>query len=336
MNLIPPAQIELDHRFITSGLYESFYFRGDSLDGMYSFWLKHNFMLFKNSQEVRVDNIFVLYSYENGKVQEWDQSKVFPLDQFFNMSKAFGQSWNQVKIEFEGQGFFEIKENKLQGRIPVGDKKIEWNFTLKKCHEAYYHFDKKWFYTGFFPKKKILTNDIGIKYSGKIETPDLMILKDSFWGMNGHNWGKEHAYLYAYADCNHFDSYAPGEIYFDGFCAKIKILNLKSPFLSCSSLKIKDQVYHFNSVLCSYQHRVKKLDLKNWKVLFFNKNYQLEVSIEGQEALWATLQYDHPNHKKSFVHNTKNARGEFYLKNKKGELLRHFSSSWVELETLIP
>ena len=59
-NLIKPNFIALDESTFKGGLYESYYFRGNS--GIYSFWLKHNFLRFKKSSEVRVDNILIVFN----------------------------------------------------------------------------------------------------------------------------------------------------------------------------------------------------------------------------------------------------------------------------------
>lgn len=336
MNLVPASRIELDERFKKCGLYESFYFRGDSQDGKYSFWLKHNLIRFRNSFDVRVDNIFVLFSYQDKKVSEWHQSKNLKIDDFYNLVEKSKKSWNSFEINFEGGGFAFVGEKKLKGKIPVEDKWVSWDFDLIKSNKAYFHFDKKWFYTGFFPKKKILTNDICVKFNGDFESPAGDSHHNPWVGMNGHNWGKEHAYNYAYADCNRFEGYAPGEIYFDGFSAKIKFSSFVSPYLSGCSFKVKDQFFHFNSVLTSYKHSVGNLDLKNWEVIFFNKDYELKIKISGENSLWSTLEYDHPNRLKSLVNNTKNSVGEFYLKSLNGNLVSYFKSDWVELETLLP
>lgn len=336
MNLVPTNRIELDERFKNSGLYESFYFRGDSVDGKYSFWLKHNFIRFSNSHEVRLDNVFLLFSYQDQKVSKWYQSKTIPLIDFYKLVERSNRSWDEFKFDFSKKGYMALSSNKLTGSIQIDDKMVTWDLHLKKSKQSYFHFNKKWFYTAFFPKKKILTNDICLSFFGNIETPTLKISQCELIGMNGHNWGKEHAHIYAYGNCNRFEGFKPGEIYFDGFSAKIKIASLTSPFLSCCSLKVGNKFFHFNSVLRSFNHQVYKLKLKYWQVTFFNKEHRLEIILSGEKSLWADLEYDHPNKKKSTVYNTKNATGEFYLKTRNGQLINHFKSTWVELETLAP
>ncbi len=205
------------------------------------------------------------------------------------------------------------------------DNGVSWDFDLTLSGESYFHFDKKWFYFGFFPKKKILTKDIRVKFTGKMESP-LSKVESSFMGMNGHNWGKEHAYLYAYADCNQFNEDA--DAFFDGFSVKILLGKMVSPFLSCCSLKYKGEWFHFNKVLDSYKHQVKKLTLKEWEATFVSDDFELKLSIDGQTTNWVSLIYDHPTGKQSTVNNSKNAKATLSLFKK--------VNGTKELESLIP
>jgi hypothetical protein len=81
---------------------------------------------------------------------------------------------------------------------------------------------------------------------------------------------------------------------------------------------------------------VSQLEQKNYAVTFINKTHQLELSINGEEQAWVTLDYDHPTRKVSQVHNTKHAKGTLTLMRlKDAKNLAKLMTSGFELETLI-
>ena len=333
--MINPTVIQTGKDRTNKGLYESFYFRGNADDGK-SFWLKHNLMLFKNDDKVRFESTVIVFDKNSGTAKSYKHEEFVPLDEFENLKKEMGADWEHFHFEFK-DGHMKITPHELAGEFKTEDgKSITWNLKTDYSKETYYHFSDDKFYHIGFPKKKILTKDIAVSYDGVITTPELE-MNSSFKGMNGHNWGTEHAYKYAYANCNQFSEDA--DAYFDGFSAKIAMAGgiIKSPYLSACSVKIDGKWYHFNEVLGSWKHKAKTLTMKKWATAFYNDDYILEVEIDGESVPWVTLSYDHPSYKKSNVHNTKFAKGALKLMNRKDHSeVKTLTSDWFELESLIP
>jgi hypothetical protein len=255
------------------------------------------------------------------------------------------ESWRNLRVDFENQGYFELTVSSddplcgtLSGYIP---NQVKWSFELSFSNVSYYHFNRDWFYQGFFPKKKILTSDCFVSFVGHIQTlsESSSVLYQGNWkGMNGHNWGKEHALQYAYTNTNELTvkGVAEPQAFFDCFSAKIKIGRFRSPYLSAGSLFYRGQWYHFNSVMKSFMPQVREMTLKSYEVIFKNDEYILEVKINGDLSAWVTLSYDHPSYRKSDVHNCKRAVGKFILKKIKDQsIIAQLESQSCELEVLM-
>lgn len=336
--MINPNLYHLDSNCFKKGLYESFYFRGNHSDGNRAFWLKHNFLLFAGDTNVRVESTLIIFDKNLNLSKTYKQMEMINFGEYSARVTKEGETWLDFNYQFRNGSYMLINKEQLKGELilPEDNAKISWDLSLGPSNESYYHFSNDWFYHGFFPKKKILTKDIHLQFTGKISTPELD-MEGHFLGMNGHNWGKEHAYKYAYGNCNQFQGNQ--NAYFDGFSAKISLVKgiVKSPYLSGSSLKVGENWYHFNNVLSSYKHTVTELLEKKWRVTFFNKNYLLEVSVEGSDEPWIHLDYGHPSGKTSVVNNTKFAKGMLVLKRKKDrEIISILESSFFELESLLP
>lgn len=341
-DLVDTVRIEIGRTEKTRNLYESFYFRGNLKDSGHSFWLKHNLIGFVDAPDVRVDNTLILFDDEKQSTKVYHQSQNIEFGEFKKLHLDSNATWRKIRFDFGNQGFCQLDFSQdkvtLKGKIPDQGGAAEWDLKLGLSSMAYFHFDKEWFYRGFFPKKKILTADCFVEYDGKIKSPFLNC-EGHFRGMNGHNWGKEHAFQYAYANCNEFleEGKSIDEAFFDCFSAKILIGGFKSPYLSAGSLFYKGKWYDFNKVLSSWRHQVHDLSLKVYNVTFLSKEYQLDLLINGEGHAWITLDYDHPSRKVSQVHNTKHAKGTLKLTRLKDSavIARLFTSSF-ELETLMP
>lgn len=327
--VIDPTQIYLNPSCIRAGLYESYYFRGNS--SSLSFWLKHNFIQFKKDPFVSIDATFIIFDHQHEKSFYLKKRVTLPQDEFFK--KIENKNWLELKFVLDQNSYFEISEKHLEGTISDNGQLIKWNFNLSPSNEPYYHLEPHFLYRSpLFPKKKLLTRDIKIGFKGWIQFNEINF--NSEWvGLCGHNWGKEHAHKYVYANCNQFSE----DAYFDGYSAQILIGSLKSPLLSGGSLKWHNEWYHFRSFCKIIQHQIHQIDNKIWSITFENQNYTLNMNIDGLKSLWVELIYDHPSRKQSLIANTKNAKGNLTLFNKKfpHEPLVHLESENFELESLM-
>ncbi len=310
------------------GLYESFYFRGNRVGGGPSFWLKHNLLRFSDSDRVMVETTMI------GFPERGDEPRV--LRKSCETVTPPGPDWDAISFDYGDGSFFSITRDALSGAIHTAEENVSWDLRLSRSDEPYYHFASPWLYRSPFPKKKILTRDTLMGFDGVIQWGGrgAESWSGSFIGMNGHNWGTEHAYTYAYADCNEWQGGRTA--YFDGFSAKIKIASATTPFLSLCSLRTEHGWFHFNKLLSAHRHRVRLLTNRSWSVAFESDGFILDVEIEGEGRTWASLRYLHPNRSESMVENTKTARGALTLTDKgTGRIVDRWFSDRFELETLL-
>ncbi|MDP2228442.1 MAG: hypothetical protein Q8J78_13305 [Moraxellaceae bacterium] len=319
------------------GLYESFYFRGTSLDGRQAFWLKHNLLRRHGERGVTVENALIIFDRKTGEAEGvYDKEDMSP--QAF-AAFAKGHHWENTSANFASGSFFDISREALRGKLHTSRGTASWNLQLKRSDDVLYHFPHEQFYRLPWPKKKVITRDCFLRFTGRLSCAGLEA-EGEFIGMNGHNWGTEHAHEYAYADCNLFRE-EPGA-YFDGFSVKLALARglVKTPFLSMASLKLDGHWHHFNAISQVWKQRVNALDDYRWILTLQNATHRLEVAIDGQNPRvepWVALHYDHPDGRRSVIKNTKFASGRLRLfMQGSNEVLRELNSDYFELETLLP
>lgn len=332
--MIDPAALVMSRA--RDGLYESFYFRGNSRDGQYAFWLKHNLLRRHGERGVALELSLILFDRRSGAVHvAYDREDMSP--QAFN-AFARSRNWEALSGNMASGSFFGISRERLNGRLHASGRHAAWDMTLQRSDEVLYHFPHSRLYQLPLPKKKVLTRDSFLIFTGSLRIGDHTV-SGEFVGVNGHNWGTEHAHEYAYAGCNLFHEDA--EACFDGFTARLALAAglVRTPHLSLAAVRHQGQWYHFNALSRCYQQEVRVLSDFHWSVVMKNDTHTLEISVDGGNPRllpWVALNYEHPGGARSVVKNTKFARGRLRLSENGGQLLTELNSDCFELETLLP
>lgn len=334
--MIDPVAIQLLQTPALSGLYESFYFRGTSTDGRFGWWLKHNLLRQQGESRVLVENALITFDRNTCSVRVAHQQEFVDADDL-QARLGGGNNWDYVHFTFASGAYFRISRDHIEGRI--NDKiGASWQLSLTRSDETLWHYPYDLLYRAPFPKKKVLTRDCHLVSEGKVQCGDQR-LNSEYTGMNGHNWGSEHAHAYAYADCCEFDE---GDAYFDAFSARVAIAGglITTPFFSMASLQWGGEWFHFNDFLASLRQKVALLNDYRWSATLKNRTHLLELDIDGErpdKEPWVGLHYAHPSGKISVVKNTKFARGTLRLYDRhRHKLLIELNTDRFELETLLP
>lgn len=319
-------------------LYESFYFRGTAEDGRTAFWLKHNLLRYRNDPDVWVENALILFDRNTAGTRVIYERERLSTKEFKRWMARVGD-WDHIAFNFASGSFFEISRESLRGRLHTAEGEASWNLRLDRSDELLFHLPHERFYRLPWPKKKLLTRDCHLGFSGQLSAAGLDA-QGHFVGMNGHNWGTEHAHEYAYANCVEFRDGI--NAYFDAFSVRLALAGglLRSPFLSVAALRIDDTWYRFDSLVKAPRQAVGGLSNYHWQVVLTNDLYRLEVDIDGSNPRlepWVALHYHHPSHRVSVVKNSKFAALRLRLVDRKEEkLLYELTSDRCELETLLP
>ena len=287
----------------TPGIYESNYLKANSPDGAVGLWIKHN--LLRPSEGPGKAEFWFILSFRDappivGK-REVDLSQV-------------ELATDEIGIRSER---IELKRDAAKGSIAD----CRWDLRLSKADEPMMHFPWDWMYTAGFPKKKAVTPAPHLQFDGEIQVGDRTFTVDGWEGIRGHNWGREHAWTYAYGNCQLWDDSVRRHI--DGFSARIKLgLGLKSPWLTTLVSTAPDRALNrpgswFGGVTVSPTH---------WSVR--RRGATLEMATDPERMVG--LRYAHPDGTESYCYNTKFARVQWAV-----DGTTH-TSQLGELEVLTP
>ena len=289
----------------TAGLYESNYLKANAPDGQRGLWIKHNLLRPLHGEAI---GEFWVVLFERGQAPIVAKREV---------------SWSALEVDSRAilirSGEIALSAKRAKGKLAD----ISWDLKLSGGLPPLYHLPYPWMYRASFPKKKSLTPVPNLVFSGRIHLGEIVWEVDRWVGLRGHNWGREHAYTYAYGNCNLWDD--GGDRSFDGFTARIRLGSRLSPWLS-------SVVGHAPDIA---RNRVRdwfgagSVSPEHW-ALDFRGRTRVQLTMVAEPATYAGLRYAHPDGTESYCYNTKFADTIWQVDS------TLFTSRCGELEVLFP
>jgi hypothetical protein len=160
---------------------------------------------------------------------------------------------------------------------------------------------------GPFPRSKLLTPFPLIRVHGQLEVWGERIELDGWPGMQGHNWGREHAWEYAWGQCHFGD--ADGEPFcsVEGFSGRVRMAGLVTPILSGMVVRRGSHEYRFDRIFDVWRQQAEIDDLR-WTLSMKGPGGDAWLEMTARPEEMVCLGYDNPDGRLSHCYNSKLAR----------------------------
>jgi hypothetical protein len=276
----------------TRGLYESNYVKANSLDGKRGIWLKHNILAPRSAGAPALLEVWcILFDKDKGAPKA--------VKQMLPMSSI---KVSKTALRIEGDGVL-LTDRETRTSIEDHDgTKASWDIQFESLAPPIFHLPHPKMYTSRFPKKKMTTPAPKLRLSGKLTFGKRSIDVTDWIGLRGHNWGSEHAFSYAYGNCNLFNE--DDEAILDMFSAKILLGPVRSPWLSAGVLREGGRRHNFKSLRTAVTRQA-DINFPGWAVTLKSGKKRLDTkwSLDPEQCIG--LRYLHPDGKVSYCYNTK-------------------------------
>lgn len=306
------------------GHYESFYVKANHPDRRLGLWLKFNLL----EPTHRAENLEgelrgVWFDGETGRHVVVTEIIPRPLV-VAHQGEPHIQLGNAV-LEWHGDTLTE------RASVSDGGHRMAWDVRLAPQAPPAILYPSRWMYDRGFPKKKLVTPIPQGRLEGWVEVDGTRHEVDGWEGLHGHNWGREHAFRYAYGN-----GIFPDGVYVEGFSARLKMGPVVTPFLSLMLVRLPgDRTLLFNEPARWLSGRPKVDDLR-WDISIPGSSgtrVRLMMSADASDAVG--LRYRYPDGRTGFCINTKFARGKLRVE-EHGRILYEAVSEKCELETFRP
>jgi hypothetical protein len=158
------------------------------------------------------------------------------------------------------------------------------------------------------PKSKLLTPAPVLRFSGSLRIGDEELDLDGWTGMQGHNWGKEHARSYAWGQCVFVDDEGSPFCMVEGFSGRIRLAGRTTPLISAMVVRRGGREYRFVRLVDLWNQKPHLDRFTRWRLLMRGPDGEAELCMEADPAEMICLGYGNPDGHLSYCLNSKLAR----------------------------
>jgi hypothetical protein len=204
--------------------------------------------------------------------------------------------------------------------------------------EALSLFPYRVMYTAPLPKQKLLTPCPELELSGEVKLPGKTIRVHRWRGAQGHNWGREHTFEYAWGQCL-FDDGTLAE----GYSGRVRMGGRLLPRMSALVVRHRGRELRFDRTF-DFLRQEATVGPRRWTVRLKGKDGEARLRMDALDRPMACLGYRNPGGELSYCFNTKIAEALLEVDPKDGpsfrcksafggglELLRHEPDPGVEV-----
>lgn len=185
---------------------------------------------------------------------------------------------------------------------------------------------------GPFPRSKLLTPFPQLLFSGTFTVDGNAVDLSGWQGMQGHNWGREHAFEYAWGQCL-FSAPDGQDVMVEGFTGRIKLAGRPSPRLSAMVVRHGSTEYRFDRVMDLWRQDA-DIGPRHWTLKMRGADGSAVLSMDAAGRPLACLGYRNPDGRLSYCINSKLARVELRVEPAHGPVLECHSPHGGALEFL--
>lgn len=170
---------------------------------------------------------------------------------------------------------------------------------------------------GPFPRSKLLSPFPVLSFGGALEVFGERVQVDSWTGMEGHNWGREHAYEYAWGQCHFLGETGRPGAWAEGFTARVKVGPMKTPRLSALVVQRGEESFRFDRLFEPSKQRAVLGD-RSWTIAIEGDVGRAELSMDASVMPMVCLGYRNPSGVLSYCLNSKLARTRLVVEPARG------------------
>jgi len=210
---------------------------------------------------------------------------------------------------------------------------LSWSVVAGSLGAPMSLFPYPWMLRRRFPKSKLVTPAPLLTVSGHFEWDGVRVDIGQWIGMQGHNWGVEHAPEYAWGQA-WFGEDGP-DCVLEGFTGRTRLGPVLSPRLSCLVVRFEKREFRFDRVWNLRNQRGTLGENGTWNLDMVGPHGRAKLWMHASPEQSVCLGYENPDGQRLYCFNSKTARAHLWLE-PHGEPALERRSGTAALEFLSP
>jgi hypothetical protein len=282
------------------GHVESHFLRAVSPDGDRALWVRHTLLSPRGRAGMGVAESWAI-AFERGRPPTAAKSAI-PIEQARVDASPFGIAIGPTVLE----------TGRARGAARSSGHALGWDLAFEPLAPPFHPFPLERMYEGAFPKSKTLTPYPDATFDGSFDVDGARWPVAGWRGMQGHNWGRSHAHVYAWGQCNSWAHGADGPAWFEGLTGRVKVGPMLLPWLSLAALHVAGETHRFDGAK-AMTTRATDVGWYRWSATLAKGDARLRLDIEAARDDLAGLHYENPDGSMTHCLNSKLARGTVTL-----------------------
>ncbi|MFW5876578.1 MAG: tocopherol cyclase family protein [Myxococcota bacterium] len=285
-----------------TGHVESHFLKANSPDGRRAVWVKHTVFAPEAADREAVAEVWAIaFDRDGGERFPVGGKQSVPVDEARFDDRPF-------RIVAAGS---ELRSGEARGQVDREGHLLRWDLRYEPRQPPFRTYPSELMYRGRFPKLKSLTPCPDGIFSGSLEVDGERWEVDRWPGMQGHNWGRGHLDIYAWAHCNSWDGDVK-DVWFEAGCGKLRMGPIMSPWLGVAALHIDGHTIRFDGPR-GVLPRAVQVGFDRWRFRFEAPGHVLHGDIAADPSRMAGLYYRNPAGPTTHCLNSKLARATLRL-----------------------
>jgi hypothetical protein len=282
------------------GHVESYFLRANHPTRPLAIWLKAT-VLAPLEGPALAESWFIWFDGEKGTTFAHKQT------QPFEQAAFVGDGAPGLDVTGPGVNFSLRAAGAATGTVPGKDGTARFDLSWKQDESPIGQrlsiFPWRVLRSGPFPKAKLLTPLPSLRFSGTVELPEGTQTLTDWPGMQGHNWGKEHTFEYAWGQC----LFPTDDAMVEGFSARVKLAGQTSPRMSALIVRKGGRVFRFDAMFDTWRQKA-EVSADRWALSMRGSDGEAVLEMDASNRRtqpMVCLGYDNPSGERSYCFNSK-------------------------------
>jgi hypothetical protein len=213
-----------------------------------------------------------------------------------------------------------LSRTRARGKVGV----IAVDLALEDTTAPLVHFPHPWMYAGPFPSSKLVSPMPDLRARGTVDLGDRtwrvdgsaaggtsQTRTDGWRGLLGHNWGRGHAFAYAWAHCNVWDveqaprgEAAEQDLVFEGTTARVRVGPVLTPPATLLVVRHAGQTHALTHLRQMFRNRG-SMTLRRWQFSGSGPTIRVRGEMWAETSDMVGLRYENPDGAVTYCLNSK-------------------------------
>lgn len=283
-----------------AGHVESYFLKANSPDGKQALWIKATILAMPQRVGHAVAEAWAVMFHRDGDHVAVKQS-----------IRCADASFSHERLDVAVGRHLEFSDDTTRGDIEYGDHHVEWNLRMEGDAPALVMYPLERMYRGPFPKSKLVSPKPDLRLRGWARVDGQKIDIDGWRGMQGHNWGRGHADLYAWGHCNQWE-HDDGDTLVEAVSGRVRVGPVLTPMMTLVYLRHAGREYPMTGLLDLVRNRGEILP-RRWFFKAATQGVAVECDFSAQTADMVGLYYANPDGAMTYCLNSKLANARLHL-----------------------